>query len=411
MLSKTDQIIFGVFVLFILVMIIWLVLRVKKYKRITNLLAPTRILNSEDLKAIHFLDIEGNLSVNLLIFKRLPKKKIQKSVWQFSNISFQITSVYKYKRIIHHFFLAINGEPIEIVIPEIFLPYLTEGAFYDNKTIEILYRLDHFILYSIDGVIGYPSLYKKFQLEQKSIGSSSSKRRPTKEELKAFIMSKWTSVWGLILPFIFPMCLLAIMDEGPGISIVFLPFLLITGIPLYKAYKKRKKYIESRIIHTIKGTIWFDEEKYVYRIDENELKLHRKWKKVIKSKGVPIENVEMEAFLHTYDNLNLTVCHKFQPIVIKSTSLRLNESNLKSTPSWGIPFLYAIAFGFIVFIAPNYANKGNVIIDPRGLFNITENYVFVLLMTLVWWTSITITIYLSYLVINRVIGHYFYKEN
>ena len=409
MLSTTDQLIFGVFIVLVIIVIIVLILRIKKYKRIARILTPIRYLNKEDLEAINFLEIDGNLSINLLIFKRLPKKKIYKSVWQFSNVSFKITTVYRHKRITHHFFLDTNGEIIEIIIPKIFLSYLTEETVYLNKNIEVLFRLDHFVLYAIDGVIGYPSLYEKFKIEQNSIETSSLRREPTKKELAAFSFSKWSNTWGLIFPILFSMSFLGVLEEGLGISIVFTPFLILVCIPFFKAYKKRKKYIDSRIIHKLNGTIWFDEKKYVYRINDDELRLHRKWRKVLKKK-LPLENVKMEALLHTYDNLDLEVCRKFQPIALKSNYLNINETNLKSTRSWGVAFLYAISFGAVAYLSPNFAYKGNIIMDPKELLNITDNYVFILIMTLIWWASIIITLYLTYLIISRVSEFYFIRN-
>jgi len=118
----------------------------------------------------------------------------------------------------------------------------------------------------------------------------------------------------------------------------------------------------------------------------------------------------MQAFLHTYDNLDLRVCRKFQPISMKSNRLNIDESILKSTPSWGVPFLYAAAFGCIAYFAPTSSSKKSLIIDPRGLMAITENYAFTLFMTIFWWFSMIMTIYLSYIIITRIVGHYFSKN-
>lgn len=287
------------------------------------------------------------------------------------------------------------------------MPYLDLENLYSDKTIELLYRQDHFVLYAIEGVIGYPDLYQKYLLDEKANGASAVKRKPTKEELSVFMLSKRSSAWGLMPPIIFPIMLVALMEEDPGLWIVFLPFFLIINIPLVKAYKKRKEYIDSRLVHTLKGTIWFDEEKYLYRIDDHELKLHRKWRRALKKEKLPIENVEIAAFLHTYDNLDLQACRKFQPIRFKSNTLKINGNNLRSTRSWGVPFLYTIACGALSIAGPQ---RDNIIVDIRKINTQIEGLVFKLIMTAIWWASIIATLYLVFIVLKRIKEHYFTKE-
>ena len=407
-MSTTDTIIFfGFFILLAIVMIVFLIKKISKNKRIATSIPPTRMLNQEDLKAIQYIDLDTRLSVDLLLYPKLPKGKLQKSVWVFDNVNFTITSTYRSKRIIHGFAININNQNIEVIVPDVFLPYLYEGQLYLNKTIEILYRQEFFVLYSIHGLIGYPELYKKFQLSGGYDGEFISKRPSTKEEQEAFTTSKWASVWGLMAPIIFPMSLLVIMHEGLGISIVFFPFILIVGIPLWTAYKKRKKHIESRLVYTIKGTISYDKDRYLYRINETELRLHQKWKKVFKKIKMPIENTDMKVMLHTFDTLDQTARLSLQPIAIKSAKLTMNESTHKSTRHWILPLYFAIASGFIAYLAPL---QDFVIVDLRKITPQTEDVIFKLVMTIIWWSSILITIYLSYLVIKRIKGNYFNSE-
>jgi len=406
----SDELIIGGFFLLIAIFLRSIILNAIRHKKVALRLQPSRELNQSDLDAIEFLDIKGNLSVNLFLNPKLPKKEIYKKIWQFSNVDFLISIRRMHKRIDHHFFLNIDGDTIEVIVPEIFLPYLKEGHYYQNKTIELLYRVDQFVLYSIDGVISYPTLYEKFKLEQANLAASNALRRATKEELEAFSFSKYSSTWGLIFPCLFPFSILAIMNEGIGISIVFLPFLLFVMIPFYIAYKKRKNYIATRNVYRLEGKLWFDEEKYVYRINQDELKLHPKWLKLIQRMNLPINSVKMEAFLHTFDNLDHVVCRKFQPIALQSAELNINESNLKSTRSCLISGLYLSAFGAIAFLAPKYANSENVIFNPIHLLSISDNHVFVLLMTGIWWVSVVISIYLAYLTIHRFCQSYFYVE-
>lgn len=119
----------------------------------------------------------------------------------------------------------------------------------------------------------------------------------------------------------------------------------------------------------------------------------------------------MQALLHTYDSLDHKVCKKFQPVVLKGNTLSLSESRIKSTRNWGVVFLYWAAFLTIVCNAPSHAYKGYLILNPLDLFIITENYFFALTMTLIWWGSILITTYLSYILVSRIKGHYFNNDN
>jgi len=397
---------FAFFILLVIWVIIVLIKKINKNKGIATSIPPTRMLNKEDLKAIQYVDLDVNLSVNLLNTK-IPKGKLQTSVWVFENVNFTISSVYRAKRIIHHFALSINDQIIEVIVPEVFLPYLYEGQLYNNKTIEILYRKEFFVLYRIHGLIGYPELYKKFQLNGGYDGEYISKRPASKEEQEAFITSKWTSLWGAMAPIIFPMSILIMMHEGLGISIVFLPFILIIAIPLRIAYKKRKNYIESRMVYTLKGKISYDEDRYLYRINDTELKLHQKWKKAFKKVKIPIENTELEVIVHTFDTLDQTARLKLQPISIKSQKLNINETTHKSTRDWMFPLYFAVASSFIAYLAPL---QDYVIVDLRKITIQTEGLIFKLLMTVIWWSSILITIYLSYLIIKRIQGNYFKSE-
>jgi len=404
-MSTTDTIIFfGFFILLAIVMIVFLIKKINKNKGIAKSIPPTRMLVEEDLKAIQYIDLDVRLSVDLLLNPKLPKGKLQTSVWVFDNVNFTITSTYRSKRIIHGFAININNQNIEVIVPDVFLPYLYEGQLYLNKTIEILYRQEFFVLYSIHGLIGYPELYKKFQLSGGYDGEFISKRPSTKEEQEVFITSKWTSVWGMLAPILFPMAILVIMHEGLGISIVFLPFILIVGIPLWIAYKKRKKHIESRLVYTIKGTISYDKDRYLYRINGTELRLHQKWKKVFKKLKMPIENTEIEVMLHTFDTLDQTARLSLQPISIKSDKLRMNETTHKSTRDWILPLYFAMGSGFITYLAPL---QDYVMVDLREITSQTEDVFFKLIMTAIWWSSILITIYLSYLIIKRIQGNYF----
>lgn len=408
-MSTSDTFIFfGVLILFVILMLFLLAKKINKNKRIATSIPPTRKLNIEDLKAIQYIDLDAKLSVDLLLNPKLPKGKLQTSVWLFDNIDFTITSTYRYKRIVHHFALFINEQLIEIVIPDVFLPYLYEGQAYTNKTIEILYRKEFFVLYSIHELIGYPELYKKFKLSGGYDGEYISKRPATKEEQKAFITSKWTSVWGMLAPILFPMSILTIMHEGLGISIVFLPFILIVAIPLQIAYKKRKKYIESRMVYTLKGAITYDSDRYLYRINDTELKLHRKWKMVFKKIKTPILDANLDVMVHTFDELDQTARLRLQPISIQSSKITMNESTHKSTRSWILPLYFAVASGFVAYLG---AFLDYVIVDIRLITSQTKDVFFKLLMTSIWWSSIVLTIYLNYLVIKRIQGNYYTLKN
>jgi len=398
---------FGGIILLLIWVVIFLIKKVNKNKTIATSIPPTRTLNKEDLKAIKYVDLEANLSVNLLLNPKIPKGKLQTSVWVFDNISFYVSSSYRYRRIIHQFALSINEQIIEVIVPDVFLPYLYEGELYNNKTIEILYRKEFFVLYSIHGLIGYPELYKKFQLNGGYDGEYLLKRPATKEEQEAFITSKWTSIWGVMAPIIFPMSILVMMHEGLGLSIIFLPFILIVGIPLRIAYQKRKKYIESRMVYTLKGKISYDEDRFLYRINDTELILHRKWKKVFKKTIIPIEDAEMEVIVHTFDTLDQTARLRLQPISIKSRKLNINEASHKSTRGWTLPLYFAMASSFIAYLAPL---QDFVLVDLRKITFQTEDLIFKLLMTVIWWTSIGISIYLINLIYKRIQGNYFNSE-
>ena len=404
-MSTTDTFIFfGVLILFVILMLFLLVKKINKNKNIATSIPPTRMLNKDDLKAIQYIDLDANLSVNLLLSPKLPKRKLLTSVWKFDKVDFVISTTYRYKRIVHHFALIINNQVLEVVVPEVFLPYLYEGQPYKNKTIEILYRKEFFVLYSIDGLIGYPELYKKLKLSGGYNGDYISKRPATKEEQKAFLVSKWTSVWGMLAPILFPMSILAIMHEGLGISIVFLPFILIVAIPLRIAFKKRKKYIKSRMVYRIKGKITFDNDRYLFRVNDTELRLHRKWKKEFKKITMPIDDAIMEVMLHTFDELDQTTRLRLQPISIQSTKITLNEITHKSTRSWILPLYFAVASGFVAYLSPL---QKYVIVDLRNITSQTEDVIFKLVMTTIWWSTIVLTIYLGYLVIKRIRGNYF----
>ncbi len=408
-MSNTDTFIFfGILILFVIVILFLLVKKINKNKTIATSILPTRMLNKDDLKAIQYIDLDAKLSVDLLLSPKLPKGKLLTSVWKFDNIDFIISTTYRYKRIVHHFALIINNQVIEVVVPEVFLPYLYEGQPYNNKTIEILYRKEFFVLYSIDGLIGYPELYKKLKLSGGYNGDYISKRPSTKKDQEAFLVSKWTSVWGMLAPILFPMSILAIMHEGLGMSVVFLPFILFVAIPLRIAYKKRKKHIKSRAVYRIKGKITFDNDRYLFRVNATELKLHNKWKKEFKKTTMPIDDVTMEVMLHTFDELDQTTRLRLQPISIQSAKITINETTHKSTRSWMLPFYFAVASGFVAYLAPL---QKYVIVDLRNLTSQTKDVIFKLVMTAAWWISIVLTIYLSYLVIKRIQGHYFTSKN
>ncbi len=138
-------------ILIIILLVMFLIRKVNRYKKIANSIKPYRVLNNEDLKSIQFLEIDKNLSITPLINKQLPEREKFKNVWKFSNCTFSIISTYRRsrKRYINLFLIKINGENVEVLIPEIFLPYIKEETTYHNKTIEILYRLDHFVLFNI----------------------------------------------------------------------------------------------------------------------------------------------------------------------------------------------------------------------------------------------------------------------
>ncbi len=119
----------------------------------------------------------------------------------------------------------------------------------------------------------------------------------------------------------------------------------------------------------------------------------------------------MEALLHTYDKLDQKACKKFHPLVIKSNSININETELKSIRNWGVILLYWAAFLSIVSNAPTHAYKGHLILNPLKLFIITEDYFFALAMTLIWWACIIITLHLSYVLISRIKGYYFDKSH
>lgn len=234
------------------------------------------------------------------------------------------------------------------------------------------------------------------------------KRTPTKNELQAFKLSKWSSLWCIILPFLGSSFIIAMINKEKTIIFSLFPFIVFVSVLCYRSYQKRKEHINSRMVYFLKGTLWFDKEDYTYYIDNNELKLHRKWRKVIEEKKLPINNVEAEALLHTYDNLNAKICEKYQPIVIKGNTLNLKEAKLKSTRSWGILLLYWIAFASIPYSTLNYIGEEQFILNPMHFFTtVTKNNLFIMTTTILWWASVITTIYLSFILVKRIKGHYF----
>lgn len=350
MISSTEIIAFTIIAIIFIRFFIYILKKTRNNKTLIANIKPTRSLNKKDIEAMKFIEVDGNLSVDPIPFlKRNPERIIHKAVWKFTACNFEVAPYRQGKIIAHHFYTSINNQLIEVKVPEAFIPFLIVHKRYKNKTIELLYNYDHFTLFTLEEEIGYHSLYKKLTT------NDGSERKPTKKELNAFMFSIWNSVWGIIIaPVCLPALLLGLMQEGytaitlmiefPFLFLLFALIFLTITIPFCLAYKKRKKYLHSIKVHTLTGKLWYDEKKHLYRINENELKLHRKWRKTLKKIILPTEDVHMKALVHTYDNLNHKVIKQFQPIAIKSKDLNLNETILKSTRSWVTVFLYWLSF-------------------------------------------------------------------
>ena len=229
---------------------------------------------------------------------------------------------------------------------------LNVGDSFSGVDFEIYYRANTCWLYSLNGVVSFLDLYKQFHfLDEPSSLKVLSKRPITEGEHDIFMMSKWSSIWVLTFSVIFPFTLSGLLLEELSITIIFLIICSPLIYLIFKVAKKRENYIASRMVYRLKGNVSFDEEKEVYLIEDRELKLHRKWRKVLEEKNNWGE-VETEAIMHTYDNWNTVAKQSFQPITFKAVGLTLNESSIKSTRGWRVLALYFTCLMPLLFITP-----------------------------------------------------------
>jgi len=226
---------------------------------------------------------------------------------------------------------------VKVMVPNYLVDYVKT---HHRKTYNIacVDRHSTFVLVEIEGMISYPEVYNEFTLN-----GSISKRMAKKEEEKLFLFSRFANVWFAVFLICFPMLFLMFFEE-PGFFLFMTPFLLPMVIFTYLSYKKRKKYMENRLVlHRIKGTLNYDKELSVYYIDDVKLKLPFGWHKYLKENFSILDKIEIEAFLHTFDTLDEKITRSLQPISVQSHNMRIDHKEVPIVRSIWMPLL---AFAF-----------------------------------------------------------------
>ena len=311
---------------------------------------PDRPLSDEDREAINFLEVHSNLGLG--VKSLLKKHKNSDQIYRFTNQDIFIRSIsYRNGPAVYFFNIKSNGQSLEIMLPKVLKSYFEENETLYNVNFEIIFRGNICWLYCLEGRIGYRKLYEQFHFADGNTSFQVLSQRPTTaKEKNSFLFSKWSNPWVLIVGFMLPIIFFGLITIELALvvpmSIILPPFFYLT----WKVAKKRKDYIDSREVYTLAGDLSYDDDLFVFKIGDKELKLHRKWKHALRTKKQWTGPVRIEAMMHTYDNWNEVAKQTFQPLTLTSDDLKLKESDIKSTRGWGMIAFYIAMLSPVLFI-------------------------------------------------------------